>query len=52
MVNAFFEIMINLINQSNHGQDICYSVLKLFTGFATAALIAWKPTVKLLLNNF
>ena len=30
---------------SNKGSKISYSVLKLFTGFANAALIAWKLTV-------
>jgi hypothetical protein len=30
---------------SANGKFSCYSVLKLFTGFAIAALIAWKLTV-------
>ena len=34
---------VNLLIHSNPGSD--YSVLKLFTGFAIAAFIAWKLTV-------
>ncbi len=37
--------MINPINHINHGSDIFYSDLKLFTGFAIAALPALRHKI-------
>ena len=39
-------------NSSSHSPlTIHYSVLKLFTGFDIAALMAWKLTVKMVMSN-
>ena len=35
----------------HYGSWFCYSVLKLFTGFAIAAFIAWKLTTNIVINN-
>jgi hypothetical protein len=51
IVFMFSFVVYDAINTKNVIQEKSYSVLKLFTGFAIAAFIAWELTVNSAISN-